>query len=446
MKITANLLAMIFLITTAGRAEERLTNDWMAALPEDVGLDSKALVEMFDFVKEREIPVHSVQIVRNGRLALDAYFHPYGPGMRHDVASVTKRITSTLVGLAVERGFLRDLNQPVVSLFEGPAIANLEARKRKLTLDHLLTRTTGTNALVFGRRELFAPLGIDDVVWPADARGYNHGWGDLQLHPRDMAKVGQLFLQRGRWKNRQVISEAWIQKATTAHVERTSDSDHYGYFWWVKGRDYPGMFEAVGRGGQRINVWPAKNLVLVFTGGGFEPGDLAGFIIKALKSDDPLPTNLEASTQLKQRLAAALKLPPARAVPKSPAMAAQISGKTFQLSNNAFNMKALSLVFDQRPEATEARAELFWEGQQVAFPLGLDGVERFAINPLLDLRQAAKGEWLDENIFLLSLDLVGGVNFYRVKVTFSEEGKKVKVALSERTGLNQAEFSGWASP
>lgn len=104
-----------------------------------------------------------------------------------------------------------------------------------------------------------------------------------------MAKFGQLLLQRGRWKGRQIIPEAWIEMATLAHVDETGGSDHYGYFWWIPGDSLPGVFEAIGRGGQRITVWPAKDLVVVFTGGGLETRDLAKFILKALKSDQSLP-------------------------------------------------------------------------------------------------------------------------------------------------------------
>jgi CubicO group peptidase (beta-lactamase class C family) len=529
--------ALVFFFLTAGlcRAEEV----WITASPEEVGLDSAALVEMFDFVRQREIPVHSVQIVRHGRLALDAYFYPYSDGMRHDVASVTKSITSTLIGLSIDKGFLRDVQQPVLRLVQPRVAGNLDGRKRKLTLEHLLTmqagwdcgfephearlfemrrsadwlqfmldlpmvaepgtrwaycsgnchllsaivtQITGTNALAFARHELFAPLGIADIAWPADARGHNHGWGDLQLHPRDMAKVGQLFLQRGRWKDRQVISEKWIRAATRAHVVRTSNQDNYGYFWWVKGRDYPGMFEAVGRGGQRINVWPAKDLVIVFTGGGFEPGDIAPFILKALKSDQPLPPNPQASTELQERLLRARKSPAPRTVPKSPAIAAQISGKTFELSTNSndkrtssprpsppvgeereksttgrlvaqirvqnerprlattnLSISTLALSFNDSPEAV---AKLTWEGHRLFFPFGLDGVDRFSTNALTNLPQAAKGEWLDDQTFLLRLDLVGGINHYRLKLTFSADAKKLTVALSERTGLEEERFEG----
>src|SRR4029450_4808117 len=116
--------------------------------------------------------------------------------------------------------------------------------------------------------------------------------------------------------------------------ERTSNNDHYGYFWWVKGRDHPGMFAAVGRGGQRINVWPAKDLVLVFTGGGFEPGDLARFILKALKSDEALPTNPLATARLVEKVAAAAHRPPSGPIEEPPALARHISGKNYTLSSN----------------------------------------------------------------------------------------------------------------
>ncbi len=489
-------LLFCFLVVVTGKAEEPANNGWRTASPEEVGLDSEALAEMFDFVRQREVPVHSVQIVRHGRLALDAYFYPFNAETRHDVASVTKSITSTLVGLAIEKGYLHDVRQPVISMFGGRTFANLDGRKRKLTLEHLLTmsagwdcgfepnearlfemrrsadwlqfmldlpmvaapgtrwsycsgnchvlsvlltQTSGTNALAFACRELFTPLGIHDVAWASDSRGHNHGWGDLQLRPRDMAKIGQMLLQRGRWRERQLIPEAWIDRATRAHIDGTSNNDHYGYFWWVKGKDYPGMFEAVGRGGQRINVWPAKDLVLVFTGGGFEPGDLAPFILRALKSDNPLPLNRESFARLKVRIDAARKPPSARALPQMPLLAERISGRKFQLGTNSLNLKTLRLGFDN---SSEALAELLREEQRMTIPLGLDGIDRFSTNSLINLPQAAKGQWLNEHTFLLQLDLVGGVNFYHLKLTFSKDGNKVTLDLSERTGLNGEQFTG----
>ncbi len=254
-----------------------------------------------------------------------------------------------------------------------------------------------------------------------------------------MAKLGQLLLQRGRWGDRQVLSESWIRTATDNHVERTVNKDHYGYGWWVKGKDYPGMFEAVGRGGQRISVWPAKDLVLVFTGGEFEPGDLAQFILKALQSDQSLPANPNATAELKKRMIAATKAPPAQPVRKAPFIARNISGKRIEMSNNALGLRELTLSFD---DSAEARTELLVDGHHEQFLVGLDGVERFSSNTLVNLPAASKGEWVSQDTFLLHINLVGGINFYSIKLTFSREPGKVDIDLSERTGLNKEQFKG----
>jgi len=226
-------------------------------------------------------------------------------------------------------------------------------------------------------------------------------------------------------------------------VDRTVNRDHYGYAWWVKGDDYPGMFEAVGRGGQRINVWPSKDLVLVFTGGGFEPGDLARFILKALKSEAPLPANPDVSARLKQRIADAAKPPAPQPVTGLPALATRISARKFNLSTNTLGIRALTLDFKT---ATEANAEILLDKVRLNCPLGLDGVERFSTNPLVNLPQAAKGQWLRDDTFLLELNLVGAINFYRLELRFAENGKTVAVALNERTGLNDERFTGVMAP
>ena len=510
--VCAALLVIVSSSTHAAESPRPSSSEtWQTAAPEEVGIDSVPLVEMFDFIRERQIPVHSIQLVRRGRLVLDAYFYPYDGRTRHDVASVTKSITSTLVGLAIERGHIRDLQQPVLGFFPGRTVAGLDARKRRQTLEHLLTMqsgwdcgvplgtpsinadrqlaemrrrddwaqfaldlpmtsepgtrflycnanchllsalltsVTGTNALAFARRELFEPLGIRDIAWPADPQGNNYGWGDLQLHPRDMARLGQLFLQRGRWAGLQIIPEDWLRGATRAHVQSTGGEDRYGYYWWVSEK-LPGLFEAVGRGGQRITVWPDKELVLVYTGGGFEPGDLAPFILKSLnavksdKSDQPLPANPEGNARLRDKLAAATRSSAPQPIPELPAMAARIFGKTYTLTTNELDLATLTLQFDKPSGATVRFQRL---GQELRCPVGLDGVERFSTDTLVELPFACKGRWLNANTFLLELDRVAGISLYRFKLSFADEGDSVTIALGERTGLGEEVFDGRTKP
>jgi CubicO group peptidase (beta-lactamase class C family) len=225
---------------------------WRASTPEQQGLNSNKLAEAVDFVMREKIRAHSLLVIRNGFIVTDAYFYPFVPNTRHDVASVTKSVTSTLVGLAIDKGLIKDVSQPVLGLLPDRIPANLDDRKKAMTLQHLLTmqsglqcinsptevtlfqmmespdwikfmfdlpmtdspgtrfayssgavhllsaiirKTSGMKAFEFARRSLFEPLGITDVIWPTDPRGEdNHGWGDLQLRPHDMAKIGYLFL------------------------------------------------------------------------------------------------------------------------------------------------------------------------------------------------------------------------------------------------------------
>jgi hypothetical protein len=126
-----------------------------------------------------------------------------------------------------------------------------------------------------------------------------------------------------------------------------------------------------------------------------------------------------------------------------PPFATRISGRKFNLSTNTSGIRALTLDFKN---ATEANAEILSNQEPMNFPLGLDGVERFSTNPLVNLPQAAKGQWLRDDTFLLELNLVGAINFYRLELRFAEDGKTMTVALNERTGLNDERITGVVAP
>src|SRR5262245_47486343 len=142
-RLTQFALLVCLLLTPAIGVERANGSEWITAAPEDVGVDSTAIIEMFDYIQQHNVPVHSMQLVRDGRLAVDAYFYPYSQKMRHDVASVTKSITSTLIGLAIEKGYIRDVRQPALVFFPDRPITGLDVRKQKMTLEDLLTMQSG---------------------------------------------------------------------------------------------------------------------------------------------------------------------------------------------------------------------------------------------------------------------------------------------------------------
>ena len=150
-KLNAILVICLFLWPMFGLTTKSAITDtryypsdtWRTSTPEAQGLDSTQLAKMFDFVIKNDIHIHSLLLIRNGYLVLEAYFYPNSKGVVHDVASVTKSITSILTGISIDKGFIKSVNQPVLDFFADRKIANLSEYKKNLTIEHLLTMRTG---------------------------------------------------------------------------------------------------------------------------------------------------------------------------------------------------------------------------------------------------------------------------------------------------------------
>jgi CubicO group peptidase (beta-lactamase class C family) len=469
------------------------TRGWRSSSPEAQGMDSAKLAEAFDFIREHKIPIHSLLIVRNGNIVLDSYFYPFQSDQLHDGASMTKSVTSTLIGIAIGQRKLSGVSQSVLSLFPQRTIANRDERKEQVTIEHLLTmtsnldcrsqheitlsemmqskdwvefmldlpmskdsgnkfvycsggmhllsgiisQTTGVSALEFARRELFRPLGINDVVWPGDPNRITHGWGDLHLRPRDWAKLGYLWLNHGRWEDRQLVPVDWMEAATQVH-SRASWGDQYGYGFWIHPERKPPEFEALGRGGQRVSVLPALNLIVVFTGGEFEPGDIGKFIGQSLKSDKPLPENPAGGARLGKATSEALRPPASQPVVPEPPISKTVSGKSYHLESNPIDLKSFSVTFSGSNEAV-VRLE-FTNGRIEQRPVGLDEVPRISPGGRFGLPVALNGAWETNDTFVLEYNEVANINSYFFRMTFS--GNDVSVQLKEKTGLKEGEFHG----
>jgi CubicO group peptidase (beta-lactamase class C family) len=161
-------------------------------------------------------------------------------------------------------------------------------------LSPILVNATGQSALTYARAKLFEPLRISTTpaaqpradrdrhlreymraqfAWPVDPQGFNLGFAWIKLRPRDMAKFGQLYLQAGRWRDKQVVPAAWVRQATIEQAGRAFafeshgpfDPQNYGYLWWVEKTDGVDAYVAVGFGGQHIEVVPARHLVIVIS-------------------------------------------------------------------------------------------------------------------------------------------------------------------------------------
>ena len=340
------------------------TQGWRTATPESQGMDSALLLDMMDVIWQNDMKIDSVLVVRNGYIVLDAYSYPRDAADRHNIYSCSKSVTSALIGIAIDKGLIKGVHQPVLDFFPNYVAKNLDADKETMTLENLLTMSsglacrdsyrynwiglkqmrgsadwvkfmidlpmaerpgthfeycngatfllsaalqqqTGMNALSFAEKNLFEPLGISGVSWPSNPQGITVGFGKIYTRPQDMAKFGYLYLNNGLWEDKQIISSRWIKDSTRKHIstERLLD---YGYQWWTAGAS---GYAAMGYGGQFIFVVPPKNIVAVFTSH-LDLRDillpsvlLRSHIIPAVKSDKPLPENLQQQNALKDLMA-----------------------------------------------------------------------------------------------------------------------------------------------
>jgi CubicO group peptidase (beta-lactamase class C family) len=456
---------------------------WPTAAPEAAGLDSGALAELLTQVKEQDVPLHSLLLMRKGTVVLDAYHYPYDGSIYHDVASVTKSVLTTLVGIAVDQGLL-DLDAPVLSFFPERATVDGDEAWKRVTVRHLasltggfecidapekitqsqmraspdyvafvldqpmvaepgttfgycdpsmhllsavLTEATGQSAFEFARTELFGPLGISDVYWPTDPQGYSHGWGDLALKPPDMARIGQLFLDGGRWGDEQVVPAEWVAEATRTQVDTGREED-YGYGWWVSGPDEPiATFAAEGDGEQRILVVPAVDVIVVATGGGYDWDSVLDPVGAAVTDEwRPLPPDPAGEAALEEAVAELAAPPPAVDPGPIPEVASAVSGRTWAFPENPY-VRSVRLDFESPTEAV-ATVEITSERDVRVDRVGLDGVVRPSEGgrPIL-----ATGRWADDRTFEMDVEEGPGFHVYQLRLRF--EGDSVELGVLGET-------------
>jgi len=470
------------------------TEGWRTSTPEEQGMDSELLAKALEFRQQYELNLHSMLVIRHGYIVADTCFYPFTQDSKHDIASIAKSIVSTLIGIAMDRGYIKNLNQPVLDFFPQRTVANVDANKKAMTLEHLLTmtsgldshdedettlwqmraspnwvqfmldlpmieepgsrfnysegvahllsaiiqETTGVSTLDFAREHLFEPLGISDVSWPSDPQGVNFGYGDATfMTPYDMAKLGYLYLNNGFWDGKQIVSRQWVRQSTLKQVPLGSDMpidiDGYGYQWWAFSSN---VATAAGKGGQRIYVLPDKDMVVVCTAGLKQEHEvsylqlLTAFITPAAKPTTPLPPNPAGLASLESKIhQATLSTDEPQPVPPLPETAQKISGQTYELETNPFELGDFSLTFEKQDEAL---LTLTAGDETLALSVGLDGVFRTAPGRF-GLPAALKGLWKKRDVFVFDFNEIGNINDWRATVRF--EGDRVTIRMQERGGL-----------
>jgi CubicO group peptidase (beta-lactamase class C family) len=433
--------------------------DWRTSTPEQQGMDSEKLAQMLESIKAQ---FHSLLIIRHGYIVTEAYFYPFRQNDPHVLVCASKSFLSALTGIALDQGYIENIDQRLLDFFPQRIPADNDPRKASITLRHLLTNTSGLGSSdsayftmmqkkdwlqfaldlpmstepgaqfnyftidsyllsavlqekiggmeSFARKNLLEPLGISNAYWGTDTDGRLIP-ADLQMSTRDMAKFGYLYLHQGVWDGRQVVPADWVAASTQAQPNA-----RYGYLWWVQ----PNGYAAEGGEGQCIFVIPGQDMLVVSTGGlnGMcQQTDslIKSYIIPAITSPEPLPENPQAAARLKST-SEQLGLPPVpQPIPPLPATASDLSGKTFLLEKNKLGWETLALEFQK----SEAQLTLSIKGQPQKLAIGLDDVYRITDADLGTTALyagktgrgpiALKGVWRDETHFFATMQFLNGI-------------------------------------
>ncbi len=300
---------------------------WNFSTPEAQGMDARHLQMGFTQAQAKGY-IDALLVVRNGAIVAEAYYNGCTSSTPHHVASVSKSFLSALTGIALDRGILCDLDEPVLRYFPEYVTPEIDPRKHSITLRHLLTmrmgipgeaengygvywgiyssanwiKTTIEYPLVFapgermryntfqthllsamltkaGRKttfELFreyltGPMGITIDTWEQDPQGYFFGGNSMYFTPREMAVLGLLYLGGGRLLDSQIVPQEWVELSLSPSTQNSSNAwgelknYNYAYLWWLGEIFHHALFLAYGYGGQFIACFPELNLIVVST-------------------------------------------------------------------------------------------------------------------------------------------------------------------------------------
>jgi CubicO group peptidase (beta-lactamase class C family) len=393
------------------------------ATPESQGVDSSAIVAFIEGANARKYAFHSLMVLRHGRVIAEGWWAPYRADEPHMMFSVSKSITATAIGMLIDEGRAH-LDEEMIEVFPHLATPTARANARGLKLRHVLAMATGhavdtmvimralphedwvkvffgvpieyppgthflynsgasfvLAAMVAARTgqsvrdylepRLFRPLGIVDAPWEKNPHGINFGASGLRLTTEDLAKMGQLYLNRGLWGGQRILSEQWVDDASAVHVSNAPDpnidsAQGYGFQIW---RSRHNSYRMTGRYGQFAFVLPEQDAVIAITAGYAEsrtvPNLVWDTLLPAMQAK-PLPENPAALARLKGLLAAQ-EVPLPTFLAADPPLAAKIHRRKVALPFNLVGATSLELTFS--PEAIDLAVQRR-DGGTESYPAG----------------------------------------------------------------------------
>ncbi|MDB5145348.1 MAG: hypothetical protein JWQ66_4061 [Mucilaginibacter sp.] len=368
--------------------------------PEAQGISSAGVSKFLDAIKESGQEFHSLMILRHGHVVAEAWWAPYSSEHRQQLYSLSKSFTGTAIGLAVSEGLLT-VDDLIIKFFPDYLPREVSNNLASLKIKHLLSmsvghardsilileaspigvpwektflslpvvfkpgsqfmynsgasfmlsaiikKVTGKTAHEYLKARLYEPLGITNTTWGENWEGINMGASHLRMPTEDIAKFGQLYLQKGMWNGKQVISQEWVAAASSRQIENGKNDSSwgygYGYQFWL---NPPGGFRADGAFGQYSMILPGLDAVVAITSESMETKKTMQIVWDVLLPEmkgAQLPAHPADHKALLTELKA-LKYEPLQ-LARTSATSEKISGKEFMLDKNPFNVKSVTFSF-----------------------------------------------------------------------------------------------------
>ncbi len=448
--ITLLLLSLGILNATTEKRQINLPR----STPEEEGVSSAGILAFVEAVEQKIDALHSFVLVRHGHVVAEGYWAPYNAQSPHELYSLSKSFTSTAVGMATAEGKI-SVDDEVLKFFPGAAPAELSENLKAMRVRDLLRmstgqteevptapdkistksflaqpvpfkpgthfkyntpatymlsaivqKATGMTVLDYLRPRLFEPLGIERPVWSTSAQGITLGGYGLRIRTMDIARFGQLYLQKGKWQGRQLLPASWVEAATALQTSNGSNPDSdwdqgYGYQFW---RCRYGAFRGDGAFGQYCIVMPAQDAVLAITSGVKDMQVVLNVVWSTLlpgMKTGRVPADQASRKRLEAKLAG-LVLRTQQGASTSP-LVAKISGRKFAFPANGQRLEEISLqVGDGGPGAM---LTMQTAGGQRRITCGqgewIKGSLPYGLSP--DEPVAASGAWIAEDTYAAKL-------------------------------------------
>lgn len=464
-------------------------HDLPRATPESQGIASLAALQFIEALESQIHEIHSFMLLRHGKVVAEGWWSPYAHEHPHLMFSLSKSFTSTAVGLAVTEGYF-SIDDPVLAFFPEDTPAEASELLTAMCVRHLLSmstgqavdtwsymvdrpdgnwikgflgvpvlhapgthfvyntgatymlsaivqKTTGRKLLDYLESRLFEALGIENATWQESPQGITAGGIGLSIKTEDVAKFGQLYLQKGMWQDRQLLPEAWVEAATSSQISNSDGvqvdwSQGYGYQFW---RCRHGAYRGDGVFGQYCIVMPEQDAVLAITSGVDifdmqQPLNLVWDILLPAMRSGLLPEDTAAHNVLTDRLS---KLATQGVQGQATSLvAARVSGRTYAVDMNALNIETMILDFTESGCTVRVNTAVGEETIPCGYGTWLLGETTLFHQPLLFDRTptAVSGGWTADNIFTMVIRLYETPFFHTFVCHFVEDEMMVEIQVN----------------